>query len=86
MGSEVSKASLGGAGWGPSVEETVFDQLLPSATGRVEQKEVEGSHVYLPPLVMPRFGGGRGRSRGGMEDMETSLHLMGAKDRITFTE
>lgn len=35
---------------------------------------------------MPRFGGGRGRSRGGMEDMETSLHLMGAKDRITFTE
>lgn len=71
---------------GASVEETVFDQLLPSATGRIEQKEVEGSHVCLPPLVMPRFGGGRGQSRGGMGVMETSLHPVGAKNRIIFTE
>lgn len=64
----------------------MFDQLLPSATGGVEQKEVEGSHVCLLPLVMPRSGEGRGRSRVGVKDMETSLHLMGAKDGMTFTE
>lgn len=41
--------SLGGAGWGPSVEETVFDQLLPSATGRVEQRKLRGVMSVFHP-------------------------------------